>query len=688
MAAAGGHSFRSDIQGMRAIAVAAVVVYHVWPASLPGGYIGVDVFFVISGFLITGLLVREIERAGTISLRNFYARRIRRLLPASATTLFAVAIAAAVWMPVSEWRSLATELVTSMFYVQNLLMVVRQVDYLAYDASPSPLLHFWTLSVEEQFYIFWPLLMLAMASLARMKCWPLRRVLWLSLGTVCLLSLGHSIHISFVDPAPGYFLTTTRVWELGVGGLLAIARPDLKVAPWGRQVLAWTGLLAIAVSALFYSHRLPFPGYEALLPTLGAAAIIYASLDSNAALGRWFSTGPMQYLGTVSYSLYLWHWPVLIFYPFVTGRQSDSFQDGLVVVLVSLALAHLCHRFVEERFRHTLPKEVFRPYVMAGALSAGVVLASAVISFESANRTRGVFDTLANDAAYPGAMAIYRGERAPHPGRGGDYVPEAGVATLDRGSAYDSEGRSSCIATVRSEEVNSCDFGPSRASRTIVLVGDSHAVHWLPAFEAVADSADWQVKGLTKSNCMFTAELIGNSSSGKSRDYTECKIWGEKVLQRLLEEKPDLVILSHSARHVLNGYPAGEGEDRMARGIVRYTEILRDAGIQVAAIRHTPWQSVNVPQCMARPGSSIEQCSTTEGLAVHSGTLGLALTMDPSIKPIDMLPYFCLSEVCPAVIGNVLVYRDRHHLTATYARSLAPILALRVGDLLRAESSR
>lgn len=686
MVAAGGHSFRADIQGMRAIAVAAVVLYHVWPTWLPGGYIGVDVFFVISGYLITGLLVRELERTGTISLRDFYARRIRRLLPASATTLFAVAVAAAIWMPVSDWRALSSELVASMFYVQNLLMVVRQVDYLAYDAAPSPLLHFWTLSVEEQFYIFWPLLMLAMAALASRKVWPLRRALWLSLSVVCLLSLGHSIHISFVDPAPGYFLTTTRIWELGIGGLLAILRPGF-VAPLGRKMLAWAGLLAIIASAAFYSHRLPFPGYEALLPTLGAAAIIYASLDRDEALGRWLSAVPMQYLGTISYSLYLWHWPVLVFYPMVTGRQADSLQDGVVVVVASIAFAHLSHRFVEERYRHTRPMEVFRPYVMAGALSAGVVLVSVAISMESANRTRNVFENLVGNTEYPGAMAIYRGSLAGHSAQEGDFVPAAGVATLDRGSAYDSEGRSHCIATVRSEEVTSCEYGSPNAAYTIVVVGDSHAVHWLPALEAIADSADWHVKGLTKSNCLFTSELVGNSSSGRSRDYTECKVWGEKVLQGLLKERPDLVILSHSARHVLNGRPAGKGEDRIARGIVGYTETLRDAGIKVAAIRHTPWQGVNVPQCMARPGSSIEQCSTPESQAVHPGTIELAMMMDPSIKAIDMLPYFCQAGVCPAVIGNVLVYRDRHHLTATYARSLAPILGQEVSQLLRAESS-
>ena len=221
------NSFRADIQGMRAVAVLSVLAYHIWPGVLPGGYVGVDVFFVISGFLITGLLVREFERSGTISLRDFYARRIRRLLPAASLTLLAVAVSAWFWSSASEWRVLAKELVASALYVENWLLVERSVDYLAQDAAPSPVQHFWSLSVEEQFYIFWPLLMLGAGALARTRKLPVRKVFLTALLSVTLISLGYGIYVSFVDPAPGYFLTTTRIWELGVGGLLAIAsRPD------------------------------------------------------------------------------------------------------------------------------------------------------------------------------------------------------------------------------------------------------------------------------------------------------------------------------------------------------------------------------------------------------------------------------------------------------------------------------
>lgn len=680
MSAVGANTFRTDIQGMRAIAVGAVLVYHVWPAWLPGGYVGVDVFFVISGYLITGLLVRELERSGTVGLRGFYARRIRRLLPASAATLFAVAAATVAWMSVADWRGVVAELLASAFYVQNLLLAGQQVDYLALDAAPSPLIHFWSLSVEEQFYIFWPLLMVAMAALASRKGWELRRTLLASLGIVCALSLGHSIHLSFVDPAPGYFITTTRVWELGIGGLLAIAKPGVGVARPLRLALAWAGLLAIVTSAYFYSHRLPFPGYEALLPTLGAAALLYACLDRSDPLGRWLATAPMQYVGAISYSLYLWHWPVVVFYPSVTGRQVDTLQDGVLVVVVSVLCAHLCRELIEERFRRSRPLEVFRPYAIAGALALSIAAVSLLISMEAENRTQTALGEMVATSEHAGAMSIAHGQ--PGELESGDFIPSADVARLDRGVAYDHDGRTVCVATVRSEEVASCDYGDVGGTERVVIVGDSHAVHWLPAMKIIAESANWHVSGITKSNCVFTDELIGHSASGVSRDYNECKIWGDKVLQRLLRERPDLVILSHSAMHVLPGGRSGEDGEAIARGILRHASVLHEAGITVAAIVHTPWQHQDVPRCMALSNATVDLCSAPEDTAVHRGTITPVLAMDPSIGAIDMLPYFCQAGTCPVVIGGVLVYRDRHHLTATYAKTLAPILEQRIRELL------
>jgi peptidoglycan/LPS O-acetylase OafA/YrhL len=673
--------FRADIQGMRAIAVLVVLVYHVWPGVLPGGYVGVDVFFVISGYLITGLLVREFERSGTIPLRAFYARRIRRLLPAATATLLAVAVAATVWMAAAEWRDLSQELVASALYVQNLLLVHRALDYLALDAGPSPLQHFWSLSLEEQFYLLWPLLMLAAGGAAMRYGWPLRRALMGALLLVTLASLAHGIHVSLVDPAPGFFMTTTRVWELGLGGLLAIATDGRAGRRWLRRLLGWSGLVAILVAAWLYSSRLPFPGHAALLPTLGAAAMLWARLDVDDWLGRALASRPMQYLGDISYSLYLWHWPVAVFYPSATGRPVETLQDGVLVVVASLLLAHLSKHQIEDRFRHGSPRERLRPYAMAGALTAAVAGGALAMTAVAELRAReALVDLMGIPDGHPGALALLRpvGATAPR-----EFIPALDAAVRDRGPAFGLDGSPRCFVSVLSSEPMFCHYGGENARRRIVIVGDSHAGHWLPAFEVMAEATGWRITGLTKSNCPFTDRMIQFVSHGVDRPYVECLDWGRKVLDWLLEYKPDLVIISNSSRHVLPGKDAPEeSQATIAEGMVAYANRLLGAGIRVAAMRHTPWQSERVPTCMARPGASVASCSTPEPLAAPEASAELAARLDGRIHLLDTRRFFCADGICPVVIGNVLVYRDSHHLTATYARTMAPILRDEIAALL------
>ena len=681
----GPTGFRADIQGMRAVAVLSVLAYHIWPGVLPGGYVGVDVFFVISGFLITGLLVREFERSGTISLRDFYARRIRRLLPAASLTLLAVAVSAWFWSSASEWRVLAKELVASALYVENWLLVERSVDYLAQDAAPSPVQHFWSLSVEEQFYIFWPLLMLGAGALARTRKLPVRKVFLTALLSVTLISLGYGIYVSFVDPAPGYFLTTTRIWELGVGGLLALAsRPDGGMpGGWVRTFFGWTGMAAIMLACWFYSSRLPFPGYEAMLPTLGAVALLYARPGEEGLLGRLLGSRPMQYFGDISYSLYLWHWPIVVFYPLVTGREVATFQDGMAVAVVSVIAAHLSKQLVEERFRHGRKGESLRPYMIGAGLTATLALSAGTLLAAGDREAKAQIASLGAsglDMHHPGAH-IFLGR-----GNGGefaDFIPKAGIARLDRGPAYGLDGSSRCIGTVPSTELMFCNYGSEGAPSTVVIVGDSHAVHWLPSLELVAQSEQLRIIGLTKSSCAFTATLTRFASGGTDRPYTECAEWGRSALDWLLKERPDLVILSHSPRHAVPGSTFRDSQERIAEGINAYATQLEKAGIRVAAIRHTPWHEEDVPACMARPGASVDACSSTQEKATSHGSLNMAAKHDPKLHLIDLQRYFCFDGRCPVAIGGVLVHRDKHHLTATYARSMAPILAREVRESMR-----
>ncbi|RNF84354.1 acyltransferase family protein [Montanilutibacter psychrotolerans] len=674
-------SFRTDIQGLRAIAVLLVLVFHIWPSMLTGGYVGVDVFFVISGYLITGLLVREAER-GRISLLGFYARRIRRLLPAASLTLVAAAIGGYLWLPPAVWSDLAKEVLASGLYVENLLLVQNSVDYLALGEAPSPVQHYWSLSVEEQFYIVWPLLMIVTGALATRLQWRLRGTFAVALATVTLASLGWGIYMSFTDPAPGYFLTTTRIWELGVGGLLALVGSGSgERHPTLRNTVGWAGCAAILVSAIFYTNTLPFPGYEALLPTLGAAAVIYAGSGPTSVLGRVLGNRVMQYFGDISYSLYLWHWPVVVFYPYVTGRDLTLFSDAVTAITISVVLAHASKYLIEDRFRHAPARargEGFpSAYAMGGACMV-VVVAAAALPYVRA-------DSIDNDAAstvaqaapdYPGAQAFLYGAAVKPVAV---PQPAPGVAKLDRGPAYGGKGGTRCIAEVKGTDLVSCHYGTTGGKFRVVLVGDSHAAHWLPAFEQLAIARDWDVTALTKSGCAFADLTVQYGSPGTPpTDYVECDQWKWKALDRILAEKPDLVVISESPNHRTGGMSASQSQQAVAAGVVTMAKKLTTAGIKVSAIKHTPWLALNAPACMSKPGASPEACSGVRHKALRNAALNIAASLDPQIKLLNFDDAFCRGETCPVVIGNVFVYRDQHHMTATFSRTLSRALHERI----------
>jgi peptidoglycan/LPS O-acetylase OafA/YrhL len=671
--------FRPDIQGLRAIAVLLVLLFHVWPSALPGGYVGVDVFFVISGYLITGLLVREFEREGRISLLAFYARRIRRLLPAATLTLATVAIGSYFFLPAAMWSDLSKEVLASGLYVENLLLVSKSVDYLALQEAASPVQHYWSLSVEEQFYILWPLLMIVAGSFARHSRWRTRTVFAWVLGVVTLASLAWGIRLSWVDPAPAYFLTTTRIWELGIGGLLALVVAEVPrdgVASRWVGLIGWIGVAGIAASAWFYTTGLPFPGYEALLPTLAAAALIFARPAPTSWLGRVLATRPFQYLGDISYSLYLWHWPIVVFYPYVTGRPVERFQDGVTVIVLSVIAAHVSKFGIEDRFRHPstgAARHGFRPAYVLGVACMLMVAVAAAVPYRSAPK----FDNLAAstiDQAHPGAAAFLTGAVVP---AATPFLPAPGVAKLDRGTAYGENGQGRCIGKETDDALVFCEYGRNDAKFHVVVLGDSHAVHWLPAFELLAAQEHWRVTAITKNSCAITDVTVRYGKDASSRDYVECTRWNRKVLDWVLANKPDLVVVSFSPNHQL-APGVTDVQARIAQGTVRELDRLVAAGIDVAMIKHTPWQLEDPPSCLSKPGATVEACSGSRAQVLLEGPLVLASRIDPRLHLLDFDDAFCKGERCPVVIGNVVVHRDKNHLTATYVRSLAPALAARI----------
>src|ERR687897_977248 len=350
--------FRPDVEGLRAVAVGVVLLYHAGVPFAPGGYVGVDVFFVISGYLITGLLLIASEKTGTLSLARFYSRRAKRLLPMTVVVLGAVVLVVGMWPRFDPVRmdEVSLGVVASGLYVMNWLLAARATDYFAAGLQASPVQHFWTLAVEEQFYLIWPALLLVTAWWSRRAGWSLRPALAAAFAAVTIASLTYSVYATQLQAGAAYFSTLTRGWELALGGMLALVPASrLRRQPrWVAYALGWAGLGAIAFATFRFNDGTLFPGYAALVPTLGTAAIIAAGIGSTvtfAGPARLLTLGPVRHVGRISYSWYLWHWPPLVFAATLWGKLSPL--EGVGVLAASYVPAVLSNRLVERPFLHS-----------------------------------------------------------------------------------------------------------------------------------------------------------------------------------------------------------------------------------------------------------------------------------------------------------------------------------------------
>lgn len=487
--------FRADIQGLRGVAVGLVLLYHAGAPGFSGGFVGVDVFFVISGFLITGLLVKEATATGRVALTGFYARRVRRILPAATAVLLFVTAATVITLPRTRWDDTAAHALGSAAYVVNWLFAADAVDYLEAGAPPSPVQHFWSLAVEEQFYVVWPVLLVGVTALARRRGGRVSQR-WIGAGVlaVTIPSLAWSVLHTAGDPAAAYFVTTTRLWELGIGALLAVLVPVLRrLPPPVATGLGWAGLAAVLWAGVAYSTATVFPGSAALLPTLGAAAIIAAGTAEQArrGAGRLLSARPLTWVGDVSYSLYLWHWPLLVLASYRLG-DLDVVQS-LAVVAIAVVPAYLSFRFVEKPFQHTPLLRRDGRALAAGLaltiLSTGAAGTLMVASASASPRQSTADDTVSRGAPVPTVR--------PTPGDVLDFGPAAVAAAEDNPSVYDD----GCHRPQAESDVVWCEYGVPDGATTVALVGDSHAASWVPTLQVLAEEHGWRLRTATKSSC-------------------------------------------------------------------------------------------------------------------------------------------------------------------------------------------
>ncbi len=672
-------TYRPDIQGLRAVAVLLVVASHVG-GSPAGGYVGVDVFFVISGFLITGLLLREHDRSGRISLREFYARRVRRLLPAGVLVLATTNLVA--WLVFHGERAgqTLTDAAWALGFLANVRFAAIGTDYFDQARPPSPVQHYWSLAVEEQYYLVWPWLLLGVLLLLGSR----RRLLVLPVLAVVTASLAWSVVHTASDPTGAYFSTPARAWELGVGALLAVAlqHPLLpRLGRWTGAGLSWLGVGGIAAAALLVDEQTPFPGVAAALP-VGAAALVL--LGGTAGTRNPLLVNPVsEYVGRISYSLYLWHWPAVVL---GATLLPDGPRRTPSVLAVSFALAIACHHLVEEPVRRSgwLSARPARTRARVGRLSARTAVSVAAAAALLAGGWVLPAVALRSDpppvAAAPAPPADDAAQLTAQ--IEASLAPASWPALevpLDRISrAAAPEWVVDRCDNVNTGNVTRCRYGSPSAPRTAALLGDSMAISWLPSLRAYLEPRGWQIQVLTRNQCPLPS--IGFWRDQPSKPFTQCADHKDWAVQEVRELRPDLVLASNSITFLdhQSGEPQGAERFRRWRGGLATTLHALTAAAGRVVVLGPPPRAGNLQSCVTRISTPSDCTAELTGDWVDLRAAERAATQDVGAQYVDVEPLFCASGRCPAVVGATPVYTDGRHLTAAYARRLAP----RLGELI------
>ncbi len=685
--------FRPDIEGLRAVAVIAVVLYHAGIPGVAGGFIGVDVFFVISGFLITGLLWREATATNTVGLGRFYGARARRLLPAAATVGAVTAAVAAVVLPPLQARSVFVDGIASALYVGNYRFATQGTDYLAADA-PSPFQHYWSLGVEEQFYLVWPLLIIGTA-------WLIRRVrrgdaagarpYAVVLAMVAAASLAADVVWTRTSPAWAFFSLPTRAWELAAGGLVALSIQHWRrLPPLPAAVVGWGGLALIVLTCTQLGPATPYPGTAALLPVLGTALVIGGGcVTGGLGVGRVLCRSAMRAIGRVSYSWYLWHWPVLLLMPQLLGEPA-GLPARLTATAVSGGLAVLTLHLVENpgRFAAALRRSVKASLAAAAAASAAAACACVLLlTVTPVPAGHGVAAPKANIVALPpanlpavspqeatvrAAFAQVRDAVAASAGLRAvpsNLDPPLAQAPADKAPVF----VNGCVRSWRDVGHSECATGDTASPTTVALVGDSHAAMWEPAFRRVAEQRHWRLETLAKVTCPLQELPIRSPYLG--REYTECEQWRAQISDRLKAEHPRLVVLDMSRRYGADfGFESYDPAwiDTLGRSVAT----LRSTGATVLVLGPAPDPHGSVPSCLSAHLDDATACAPTPSAALDGGGIGAerAVTAGGGGQYADLTDLFCTPDRCPVIVGNALVFRDDNHVTTEYAQLLAPVM--------------
>ncbi len=716
---------RRDIEGLRALAVIAVIAYHAGVPLTGGGFVGVDVFLVISGFLITSLLLTEWDGSGRISLTRFYARRARRLLPISAAVLAATGLASVIWLEPTRLDELGVDILAASGFAVNLVLAGRGTDYLAAELAPSAIQHYWSLAVEEQFYVLWPALILIALRLGRRT----------AVGAVVALTAASALASALLTgphPTWSYFGLHTRAWELGLGALLAVTLTATRRAPENlRAGLGWIGLVAIGIAIATFDRVEHFPGTWAALPVIGAALVLISGDDNPRGVARLLRLSPLQWAGSRSYSLYLWHWPALVIGAAAIGREPGPLAT-VALVATSIALAEIGFRLIENPIRRS-PRLARRSglslTVGAGLLAVGAVVGLAVSNVDTTTRT-GVIASAPEPA--PALPEVTEPEAEPPEGEPATVFSSANdepTASVEATATTTTSTTSSttvppptpadaialdaiadalgarvvpdnlrpslleanrdtsplygtgCHQYLEERAAQGCVFGDPDGDITVAIWGDSHAAQWFSAIDLIAEQRGWRLVSITQGGCPVIDVLTWNRSGDAVFDH--CAPWRDNVLDRFAEEEVDVVLLGQH-------YGLLDADSRGAVSASVWAEQLPALLDRVSetmtpiVLIDSPDPPEDVPTCLSEHPEEIEVCEPGAPGNTENAVAATIreITAERGVGTIDPRPWLCVENRCPVVVGDILVYRDSHHLSDTFVRWFTPVLDRAIGPYI------
>lgn len=597
-----------QVQALRALAAGLVLIYHAkW---IDGGYIGVDIFYVISGFLITGILLRELDSKSTISLVAFYARRTKRLLPASFVVIFATGIAALILLPVSMRQSLGRDLIAASTYISNFLFALWENDYQNLNSTPSPFIHFWSLAVEEQFYIFWPLFILILFRIGK------HRAVIYGVLTSLIGSFLFSLYLTDRSPIWAFYILPTRAWELAAGALLVFL-PELKRF---RPVVALFSLIAICIATLIFDKTTPFPGIAALAPVVATVLLLASRSNWPTVMNLIAQSRVTQWLGAISYPLYLWHWPVLVIPAIYLGEELTLVQTVLLLALTVL-LAGLTHRYVEAPMREVKLSHR-KVFTFAAIATSASILIGGLTYIQHSN-------SIAIDSGF--------------------------IVSLDDVRSKPKINEDGCHIHIRQTVSPRCEYGDLTSDQTIVLYGDSHAAQWFPALDLLGKKRGIKIVSLTKSACP-SAEVIKELSS--QYDVKDCQTFRDSSVARINKIKPLAVILT-GMQPFTTPYSDESARSWWLAGESTVFNRIKSATNFPIYLTDTPLPQIDIPDCLVAGRGA--KCDTSRPVAAE---------VAPGLIPINPTPWLC-TDKCPAIVDGIIAYRDKSHLTVEMSKHLS-----------------